>query len=267
MTTYSHSKLATFEQCPLKFKFRYIDRLKPDIEQTIEGYLGTKVHKTLEWIYNEILNKRTEEITLDEIIKYYALSWNKDYDNKIKIVKQEFTAEDYFNRGIKFLIDYFTTNSPFKDNTLETETKFLLNLEDGNTIIGYIDRLVHNKETNIFEVHDYKTSATIKTQEELDKDRQLALYSLAIKDRFKEATEIYLVWHFLDFNQKLISKRTKQQLELLKQEITQLIKKIESTTSFFPCKTNLCEWCEFQSYCPVIQEEILSKNKEVQETL
>ena len=33
---YSHSRLSAFEQCPLKFRFRYIDHLKPEIEQTIE---------------------------------------------------------------------------------------------------------------------------------------------------------------------------------------------------------------------------------------
>ena len=31
---YSHSKLSTFEQCKLKYKYRYIDKIKPDVEQT-----------------------------------------------------------------------------------------------------------------------------------------------------------------------------------------------------------------------------------------
>jgi len=50
MMIYSHSRLAAFEQCPLRFKFQYIDKLKPDIKQSIEGFLGNKVHDTLEWI-------------------------------------------------------------------------------------------------------------------------------------------------------------------------------------------------------------------------
>ena len=40
MVIYSHSRLSTFEQCKLKFKFRYIDKLTPEIENTIEGFLG-----------------------------------------------------------------------------------------------------------------------------------------------------------------------------------------------------------------------------------
>ena len=109
----------------------------------------------------------------------------------------------------------------------------------------------------------------MKSQEELDKDRQLALYSLAIRELFPQANDVHLIWHFLDFNQKIISKRTEQQLGELKQEILQLIKKIESATEYPPCQSALCGWCEFQSYCPLMQEEFQrnNKNKESQETL
>ena len=46
MTIYSHSRLSTFEQCPKKFKYKYLDKLKPEIEKTIETHLGSAVHKT-----------------------------------------------------------------------------------------------------------------------------------------------------------------------------------------------------------------------------
>ena len=52
MVMYSHSKLSTFEQCPLKFNFRYLQKIEPDFKTTIEGFLGSKVHDTLEWVYN-----------------------------------------------------------------------------------------------------------------------------------------------------------------------------------------------------------------------
>ena len=74
MTIYSHSRLSTFEQCPFKFKLKYIDKLKPDIEKTIESHLGSAVHETLEWVYNTI--KQTKKfITISEIITYYAVKW------------------------------------------------------------------------------------------------------------------------------------------------------------------------------------------------
>lgn len=255
MVIYSHSRLSTFEQCPLKFKFRYIDKLEPEIKQSIEGFLGNRVHDTLEFIYTESCKGRITE--LDEIIEFYIQSWNREYSNEIKVIKQELTAEHYFEKGIKFLIDYFTENYPFKDNTIAVEKQIIIDLDPENPgkykIQGYIDRLVHNKDSNIFEIHDYKTGQ-IKTQEEVDKDRQLALYSIGIREYFPEAEEVHLIWHFLDFNKKMNSTRTNEQLEQLKQEIIMLINKIETTNEFLACPSTLCRWCEFRGYCDYRQE-------------
>lgn len=265
MPIYSHSKLSTFEQCPLKFRFRYIDKLKPEIEQTIEGFLGKKIHETLEWVYNQVRERRLFE--LDEIIEYYAQSWKRDYNPEIRIVKNSFDTEHYFNKGIRFLVDYFLKNSPFKDNTIAIEKKVIIDLdyERKYKLIGYIDRLVHHKDTDIFEIHDYKTSSSLKTQEQLDQDRQLALYSIAIRDYFENVSDVHLVWHFLDFNEKLTSKRTLEQLENLKREIIELINKIESTTDFPPKESGLCNWCEFRIYCPLMKDRDINGSKEFSE--
>ncbi len=63
------------------------------------------------------------------------------------------------------------------------------------------------------------------------------------------AEDVHLVWHFLDFNEKKISKRTNEQLEQLKKEIIDLIDKIESEREFPPKPGSLCRWCEFGMYC------------------
>ena len=35
---YSHSKLSTFEQCPIKFKYKYIDKIPVEFKKTIEAH-------------------------------------------------------------------------------------------------------------------------------------------------------------------------------------------------------------------------------------
>jgi putative RecB family exonuclease len=249
MTIYSHSRISTFEQCPLKFKFRYIDNLVPEIKQTIEGFLGNKVHETLEFIYTQILNNKT--VQLDDAIEFYIQAWNKDFSNEIKITKENYDSEHYFNKGIRFLIDYFLANHPFQDNTIAIEKEVFIDLDNEGKykIRGFIDRIAFNKETNTYEIHDYKTGEFAKSQEDLDKDRQLALYSLGIKNSLENVNNILLVWHFLDINKKMTSKRTDEQLEKLKQELIELIKKIESTTDFQANPGTLCNWCEFRKYC------------------
>jgi putative RecB family exonuclease len=249
MVIYSHSRISTFEQCPLKFKFKYIDKLPPEIKSTIEGFLGKKVHEVLEWVYQEVAKGNSPE--LDDLMGKFIYFWNLGYNEEIRIVNEENNKDFYFNQGIKFLINYYTKNQPFLDNTIATESKILVDLDKSQKyqVIGYIDRLAYDPNTGIYEIHDYKTGNFLKSQEELDKDRQLALYSIAIKEKYPGAKDILLIWHFLAFNESIKSKRTLEELEKLKQDIIEIIERIESTKDFPAVPSVLCKWCEFGGYC------------------
>lgn len=263
MVIYSHSRLSTFEQCSLKYKLKYIDKIKPEIEKTIESHLGSSVHDTLEWIYNSVKNKPEETLNLDDIINYYIKVWQRDLSDNILIVKKQFTHKDYLNKGIQFLADYFQKYYPFKDGTIECEKEILIELDENTKIKGFIDRLVYNIEEGNYEIHDYKTAGTLPSQEKMDEDRQLALYSIAIKEMYGKDKEVVLVWHYLAHNHKIISRRTEEQLEKLKQETKNLIKEIEQAKNFIPNRSILCEWCEYKSLCPEwnfkLDEEISKK--------
>ncbi|MEK6823972.1 MAG: PD-(D/E)XK nuclease family protein [Nanoarchaeota archaeon] len=261
MTIYSHSRLSTFEQCPKKFKYKYLDKLKPEIEKTIETHLGSAVHKTLEWIYKSV-KEMNKDPKIDDIIIQYTEEWQKEFSENILIVKKQFTARDYFNKGIQFLVDYYSKHSPFKDGTIACEKGILIELEEGEyKIQGFIDRLVYNLETGEYEIHDYKTGNLLPKQEHLDQERQLALYSIAIKEIYGNEREILLVWHFLAHNKIMKSKRTNSQLENLKKETIELIKKVESTKEFPRNKSMLCNWCEYKNIC--FKEEGEEKEKRV----
>jgi len=255
MPMYSHSKLSTFEQCRLKFKYKYIDRITPKIKETIESHLGRVVHNTLEWVYTQA--KKSKSPTIDEIIAYYAKDWQKNYRKEIPIVRKELTSKDYFNKGVQFLIDYYNEHKPFRDGTIECEKRIWINLDKQGKykILGFIDRLVYNFKTKEYEVHDYKTANYLPTQERIDNDRQLALYSIAIKELFGHDKEVRLIWHYLAHNKRIDSTRTREQLEQLKRETLELIKEIEATEEFPHNKSVLCNWCEYKDICPHFLED------------
>jgi len=256
MAIYSHSKIGVFEQCRLRYKYKYIDKKKPDREISIETILGKAVHDTLEWIYVSVKKKIIPII--DEIIIFYTDSWKNNYKEGTLIVKKEFTKEHYFNLGVGFLVDYFNSHHPFRDGTIECEKEIRMSLdEDGEyKIRGFIDRLVYNFETNEYEVHDYKTSNNLPTKERVETDRQLALYAIAIKKIFGEDKEVRLIWHYLAHNKKIDSTRTNEQLEQLKKETIEKIKEIESTKVFPYNKSPLCNWCEYKPSCPAWNKNI-----------
>lgn len=250
MIQYSNSKFETFEQCRLKFKFKYIDKIVPEIEKTIESHLGDVVHRALEWLYVEKMKKITP--TIGDLITYYAEVWEGNYNPEIIIVKKELSAEDYFNKGVEFLVNYYLKHHPFDDNTIATEKRIEINLDEKGEkkLIGYIDRLVHNLEKNEIEIHDYKTANNLPTKEKIENSRQLALYSIAIKEIFGKEKEVSLIWHFLAHDIKVRSKKTNEELELLKKEIIELINTIESAKDFPPTKSVLCNWCLYKTICP-----------------
>jgi len=247
---FSHSRLSSFEQCKLKYKFRYIDKIFVEVEKTIESHLGSSVHSALEWLYRQVKNGKVP--SADELILIYSKIWKEEYDEEIIIVRKGLAPEHYFNKGIQFLINYYTEHKPFDDNTIDVEREIEINLdEEGNyKIRGFIDRLAYNLQTGEYEVHDYKTSGTLPKDGDLDKDRQLALYSIAIKETFGKDKKVRLIWHYLSFSKKLHSMRTDEQLDKLKEDTINLIKEIESTTEFEPTKSALCHWCEFKNICP-----------------
>jgi hypothetical protein len=39
MKLYSHSRLSCYEQCPYKFKLKYLDKVETDVEQSVEAFL------------------------------------------------------------------------------------------------------------------------------------------------------------------------------------------------------------------------------------
>ncbi len=259
---YSHSRISTFEQCPYKFKLRYIEKIPPET-QSIESHLGSTVHATLEWLYKEISKKKIPEI--DEVILFYTKYWENTIKPETVIVKEDLTERDYFNKGVQFILNYYTKNHPFDENTLEVEKKILLDLdpEGEYKIQGFIDRLVYNKATNEYEIHDYKTSNSMPLKEKIEKDRQLALYSIAVKEIFGHDKNICLIWHYLAHNLKIYSRRTNEQLQQLKEETLELIKKIEETEEFPPQKSILCDWCEYKDFCPEFGGTSPKKEKQI----
>jgi len=246
---YSHSKISAFEQCPLKFKYRYLDKIYPEFN-TIEAHLGSVVHRALQWLYTEVQNNKIP--TIDEVINYYTKKWTENYSEGIVIVKQDLTVEDYFSKGVGFLLEYYSKHHPFDDNTLQLEKRIIIQLDEKGeyVILGYIDRISHNKEKNEYEIHDYKTANNMPTKEQVENDRQLALYSIALKELFGEEAKVCLTWHYLAHNQKVCSRRTNEQLEQLKKEILEKIKQIEQTKNFPPYLSKLCDWCDYKNICP-----------------
>ena len=255
---YSHSRLSTFEKCPLQFRYRYIDKIKRDT-QGIEAFLGIRVHETLEKVYRDVDMEKVP--SLDEVLNFYRERWKAEYSERITIVKTEYDPAHYRSIGERCLADYYDQYAPFdQGRTLGLEERIALDLGgDGRyRIRGFIDRLARSGP-GIYEIHDYKTSSSLPAERDLRADRQLSFYQMAVQERFPDAREVRLIWHYLAFNQELHSSRTPEQLRSQSTAAMRLIDRIEAETEFPPHVSPLCRWCDYRDICPV-QKHLVNKS-------
>jgi len=187
--------------------------------------------------------------------------WNEQWTDNVLIVKKEYTSKNYKEMGKKFIRDYYEHYKPFDQwKTIGLETQDFLELENDHQYHVRIDRLAGDKEGNYY-VCDYKTNNSLKPQEELDEDRQLAMYSLWVKQKFPDAKNVKLVWYFLAFDKEMVSERSDDQLIGLKKSTEELISEIENCQQF-PTNVNpLCNWCKFKALCPAWKHEIELEQK------
>lgn len=250
--TYSPSRIGSFDSCKLQYKYQYIDKLDSDLE-TIEAFRGGIVHKALEEFYRFVKNGSVKP--LEWVLGKYEEFWKKNYTDSIKIVKKELTAQDYFNKGRQCLIDYYNGYKPFNQaKIVDTERMLRFSIKHNDNeyaFQGILDRLDWNDKTHMFEIHDYKVTNRLMTQEEADSDWQLGLYHIALKEKWPDIEKVKLVWHSLLFNKELVSSRTKEQLDALQGEIAKKVKEIEACPDFYPQKSALCDWCDYQNICPL----------------
>jgi len=250
MVLYSHSRINTYETCPLAYKFNYIDKIKTG-ETGIEAFMGSRVHETFEKLYTDI--NLSKENSLEDLLTHYNEIWNKNYDKDlVKIVRKEYSPENYRKTGEKAIKNYYNRYHPFdQDKTLAIEKLVLVEIE-GHKIRGYIDRLAET-EDGVYQIHDYKTSQRVPEQKHKDADRQLALYQIAIQDMWNDVKDVSLIWHYVVPDKTIISKRSEEDLETLKHEIAVAIEAMnvaQETNTFEPKESALCRWCDYQNLCP-----------------
>jgi putative RecB family exonuclease len=249
---YSYSRIRRFGKCPLAYRFEYIDKVKIEEFDTIEAFMGSRVHESLDVFYREALAGKI--LPLEEVLAVYAESWQNKLHPGVVINSQDLSCQDYRLTGEKCIKDYYDHYSPFdQSEVLGTELKVFIDLlGDGKyKFIGYIDRL-DRADHGGYEIHDYKTGGSVPSKREVKDDTQLALYELGIRQLRKDADSVEHVWHYLRHNREIRSKKSGSELDALKTGLLISIKEIEKATrdDFFPAKkTHLCKWCAYQEIC------------------
>lgn len=268
----SYSAIDTYLQCPQKYKFQNIDRIRTP--KSKEAIFGTLVHSTLKFMF-----KRDPLFpTLDEVINYFRENWPArevfEAESKNDPLKRSWTDEEekaYLEEGVKMLKNFYAKNAPWNFSVVDLESRFEVTLEEKKTgethiLAGIIDRIDKTSDDE-YEIIDYKTSKRMPSQDGLNKNLQLSLYSLGIQKRWPhiKPENIKLSLYFLKHGEKLSTQATEETTQKTKEHILSTIAEIQQKThenkEFEPMPSPLCDWCAFKPICPAWRH-LYRKNQE-----
>lgn len=216
MTNYSPNMLKTFKSCPLKYKFKYIDRISlPQKASFFEK--GKKVHALANYyLKGDDISKF--EPTLNENEK---IAWNNLKNN-------EFFSYKYVN------------------------SEYNLSCKIGDYWIGgRLDAIVkkHKNESETYYILDYKTGS-IPQNPEYDYQTMVYLLCLSSAPFITPQDEIKFVYIDLKNNQNCVIDFTQEKKVEYEKAITTIcsnIKNIQIPEDIEHQK--MCDFCEYKKIC------------------
>jgi putative RecB family exonuclease len=259
----SYSSYRAYAECPLRWKFLYIDRLP----ETPRGYFtfGRVVHSVLEELVRPLLMpgarrlpsgdaQRTLDdwhtggagpvsslpMTREELLAAYDRAWLSDgYTSP-----EEETR--YRALGRDLLLRYYARFLTERPNPVAVE-EHLEAKWDGITIHGYIDRIDRTPEGGL-EIVDYKTSRELSGDDARDSE-QLSIYQVLVANNYTEPVERLTLYHLRSLTPHRVPPRPPEALGALHDRLGTVVDGIRSE-AFEPTPGRQCTRCDFQSRCP-----------------
>jgi len=235
----SASKIGTFEQCPLKFRYAYVEKREP-LETSADYFiLGRLVHKALE--------KLADNPTWD----YVESAVYESIDEIGEIPKPE-----QINQALDMLKGWFSPEK-FKDKVLSKEEFFTVDI-GGVAVNGIVDRI--DEIEGGIRIVDYKTGSQVYTSKDLEGSVQLLIYAYFGFQRYG-AEKVEIVYDMIKHNHQVSMVVTREQMEWIEKYVRGVYDAIRKSEGE-PRINEFCAWCEYRHICPKLKE-YLSQSLEI----
>jgi putative RecB family exonuclease len=244
-TSLTPSKVASFKDCALAFRFSAIDRLpEPPSPHTTKG---TLVHRALELLFCLEPGERTVAAAVQCLQRAQAqLREHPEYAGLGLTPDEEAT---FVAEAESLLRNYFQLEDPSAIHPIGLELK--LEVEVGSLRLrGVIDRL--ELDAGRLVVTDYKSGKAPRERYEQGRLGGVHFYAFLCERLFgRRPDRIQLL--YLSEPVAIIAEPSEQSVRGLEQRASAIWKAVEracETENFKPRPSGLCEWCSFREYCP-----------------
>lgn len=256
----SPSRMNSFRDCELLFRYRTIDRL-PE-RPGAAAFKGTLIHTVLEQLFDlspeqrsleratALLHPALQQHLVDEPEQAFAIDESLVWPSDDATASSE-SIEALLESARMLTANYFELEEPRRLAPSEREHHVEVELASGLKIHGIVDRIERTDSGDV-RISDYKTG---KSPGERWMDKywfQMKFYALLLqKSEGVLARELRLI--FLGNTKLELKTPTEAEMGDFEIEITGLAKKIREaveTGQFTPKPSKLCDWCAHQSLCP-----------------
>jgi putative RecB family exonuclease len=246
---YSFSRVKCFQQCPLRYRFRYIQGLK-EAFRSIESHLGNAVHGVLEWLYRQRdVGAVTDESTM---LERFADWWSSNRDGTVAIIRVDDQDEDYLRLGREMLSKFFRdTFAKDRSETVTLEQRLSLRLSDSIVFTGFADRIGRTEQGRLF-VIDYKTSKNEGDGSEFSEGLQAPLYAACALREHGEH-EALAGYHYLRHGSTRWQQVDGDRATNLMSRFLDLATEADAAGEFPARPGILCAWCGFNAQCPAAE--------------
>jgi putative RecB family exonuclease len=242
----SPSKVSSFTDCALAFRFSVIDRLPEP--PSAAATRGTLVHAALERLHLLPPAERTVDAAL-ACLADASVELRDDPE----YVGLELSGDDeaaFLAEAAELVRNYFRLEDPRSVRAIGLELMLTAEV-DGLPLRGIIDRLELDGDGGLV-VTDYKTGAAPSTQHERKRLSGVHIYSLLCEELLgRRPARVQLL--FLRDPLAIItepSDRSTRGTRRTLGAVWQAVERACDREDFRPQPSRLCEWCSFRAYCP-----------------
>tara|TARA_A100001515_G_scaffold138741_1_gene132596 strand:+ start:352 stop:1038 length:687 start_codon:yes stop_codon:yes gene_type:complete len=170
--------------------------------------------------------------------------------------KEKYTFASSYDSKIEPCLKNFLRFNATLPEVGVSEQHFDLEVADGITINGYIDRIVKGKEGGYL-VIDYKTSKREKSKIDLYQDPQLKGYVYAVHKLYNVPLNKITAAHYYPLTNNFVSVQyTTNQIHAHIKAVVNDVWKIRKAkkADLVPMRNQFCNWCSYKSLCPEFTE-------------
>ena len=244
--TLSPSKVSSFTDCALAFRFSAIDRLPEAPSEAATK--GTLVHLALEHLFEREPEHRTTANAEADLERAIAeLRTDPEFTG---LGLDEAAEQAFFAHAADLVRTYFTLEDPAAIRPIGLELMLETRLE-GLRLRGIIDRLELDADGGLV-VTDYKTGRSPGPSYQQGRLGGVTFYALLCQELFGVLpSRVQLL--YLGDGTVLTTEPTEQATRALRNKIGAIWRAVETACEredFRPKPGPLCAWCSFQAYCP-----------------